>query len=64
VTDLPQDKREAATLLEVALRHLRRITRDEAMMVETPVEVQAAIESAQEAIGSALRQLSLEVTRL
>ena len=44
-------------LLRAAARHLHGVTQDEFMMAETPVEVQAAIESAQQAIISSLSQL-------
>ncbi len=49
--------KEIKTLLNGAARQLQRITRDEAIMAETPVEAQAAIESAADGIASALRQL-------
>jgi repressor LexA len=44
-------------LLDDAGRQLHAVTQEEALMAETPLEVQAAIESASEAIRAALGQL-------
>jgi len=48
---------EATALLEDAGKQLRGIIQEEAIMAETPLEAQAAIESAVEGIGTALRRL-------
>jgi hypothetical protein len=48
---------EARALLGDVAENLRAVLRDEALMAETPVEVEAVMESAVEAIGEALRRL-------
>ncbi len=59
-TDLPcRPRREASgasALLHDAEAQLQRILKDEAIMAETPIEAQSAMESAFEAIRAALRQ--------
>jgi hypothetical protein len=48
---------EVRALLNDAGKQLRVIIQDEAIMAETPIEAQAAIESAAEAIATTLRRL-------
>ena len=57
VRKLRQAIAEARALLGDAAGKLHAVLGDEAFMVETPVEVEAAMESAIEAIGEALRRL-------
>jgi hypothetical protein len=57
VRKLRQAITEARALLGDAAEKLRAVLGDEAIMPETPVEAEAAMESAVEAIGAALRQL-------
>ena len=54
---LRQAVAEAMALLNDAGQRLHVIIQDEAVMPETPIEAQTAIESAAEAIGAALRRL-------
>lgn len=48
---------EIKTLLDAARRQLHAVMQDETLMAETPVEVQAAIASAAQAIGAAWGRL-------
>lgn len=57
---LRQAAGEAGAMLENASQRLRAILQNEATMAETPIEAQAAIESATEAIGTTLRRLQLD----
>jgi hypothetical protein len=57
VRKLRQAITEARALLGDAAEKLRADLRNEAFMAETPVEVEATMEFAAEAIGAALRQL-------
>jgi hypothetical protein len=57
VRKLRQAIAEARALLGDAAEKVGAVLRDEAFMGETPVEVEAAMESAVEAISAALRQL-------
>jgi hypothetical protein len=56
---------EARALLGEAAEQLRAVLADEGIMPETPLEAQAVMESAVEAIGAALRRLdsAVRVTR-
>jgi hypothetical protein len=54
---LRQAVAEVKALLDDAGKRLRVIIQDEAIMAETPIEAQAAIESAAEAIGATLPRL-------
>lgn len=54
---LRQAVADAKALLDDAGKQLRAIVQDEVIMAETPMEAQAALESAAEAIGATLRRL-------
>lgn len=54
---LRQTSAEASALLGEAAKKLRAVLHDEPIMAETPLEAGAAMESAVEAIGTALRWL-------
>jgi repressor LexA len=53
---LRQAVAEAKALLDDAAKQLRGIIESDALMAETPIEAQAAMESAAEAIGTILRR--------
>ena len=48
---------EVTALLDDAAKRLHAVIQDEVLMPETPLEVQSAIESAAEAVGTVLRRL-------
>jgi hypothetical protein len=48
---------ETRALLDAARKELHAITQDAAIMAETPLEIEAVIESVAQAIGAALRWL-------
>src|SRR5207237_1246334 len=48
---------EARTLLDAAARRLHDVIQEEILIAETPMETQAAIQSADDAIAQAIRRL-------
>lgn len=60
---LRQASAEAGAVLGDAAEKLRAVLRDEPIMAETPLEAEAAMESAVEAIGAALRSLETAAPR-
>lgn len=57
MSNLRQGIAETRALLHAAAKELHGITQDPAFMAETPLEVEAVIESVAKAIGAALRRL-------
>jgi repressor LexA len=57
MNNLHQGIDETRAMLDAARKQLHGITQDAAIMAETPVEVEAVIESVAQAIGAALRRL-------
>jgi DNA-binding MarR family transcriptional regulator len=59
MNDIHQTVADATTLLERAAKELRATLADEPFIHETPLEAQAAMESALRVMGEAIRQLKV-----